>query len=129
MRNFIRGRANSFRPAFDGWRHVLRTQPNTWVHAIISIAVVLVSFWLSLDLMSWAFILLAMALVWITEFANTAIEAVVDLASPNHHPLAKIAKDVSAAAVVIAAITAVIIGILVLALPLWEKLNLLLNSK
>ncbi len=119
MGNFFRGRLGSFRPAFGGWWHVLRTQPNAWIHAVISLLIIAASFWVELDTLSWALIVLAMALVWITEFANTAVEAVVDLASPDHHPLAKVAKDVSAAAVVIAALAAVVIGILVLGPPLW----------
>lgn len=119
MRNFFRGRLGSFRPAFDGWRHVLHTQPNAWIHAAISLVVIAVGLWLQMDTEGWALILLAMALVWVAEFANTAIEAAVDLVSPDHHPMAKVAKDVSAAFVVIAAIAAVIIGLLVLGPPLW----------
>jgi diacylglycerol kinase len=121
MVNFFRGRLSSFRPAIEGWRHVLRTQPNAWIHAIISIAVITVGFWVQLDAGSWPLIVVTMAMVWITEFVNTAIEAAVDLASPDLHSLAKIAKDVSAAAVVIAALAAVLIGILLLGPPLWSK--------
>lgn len=66
---------------------------------------------------------LGMALVWVAEFANTAIEAAVDVASPDHHPLAKVAKDVSAAAVLIAVLAAVIIGLLVLGPPLWARIS------
>jgi diacylglycerol kinase (ATP) len=126
MRDFLRGRLSSFRPAMDGWRHVLRTQPNAWIHAIISLAVIVAGFWVGLDAGGWALIVLAMAMVWLAEFANTAIEAVVDLASPEHHRLAKVAKDVSAAAVVIAALAAVVIGILVLGLPLSVKVTALI---
>jgi diacylglycerol kinase (ATP) len=121
MRNFFRDRLSSFRPAIEGWRHVLRTQPNAWIHTIISIAVIAVGFWVQMDTRSWSLIAVTMAVVWITEIVNTAIEAAVDLASPDHHPLAKVAKDVSAAAVVIAAFAAVLIGILLLGPPLWSK--------
>lgn len=126
MMAFVRGRLASFRPAFAGFLHVLRTQPNAWVHGIISLAVVAVAFWLRLGGGDWALLLLTMAIVWVTEFLNTAIEAVVDLASPKKHGLAKIAKDVSAAAVVIAAVFAVIIGLLVLGPPLWARVASLL---
>jgi diacylglycerol kinase len=61
-----------------------------------------------------------MAMVWITELVNTSLEALVDLVSPDHHRLAMLAKDVSAAAVVIAALAAVAIGGLVFGPPLWE---------
>jgi len=123
MKEFFLSRLSSFHPAFDGWRHVQKTQPNVWIHAVISLSVIFFGFWVQLDADSWMFILLAMAMVWITEFLNTAIEAVVDLVSPDPHPLAKIAKDVSAAAVVIAAFAAVVIGILVLGPPLWQILT------
>jgi diacylglycerol kinase len=127
MWKFIRSRVDSFKPAFEGLQHVLRTQPNAWVHALISIAVIALGVWLGLDINSWAVIILIMALVWVAEFANTAIEAVVDVVSPDHHPLAKIAKDVSAAAVIIAALAAVIIGLLILGPRLWERLSLLIS--
>jgi diacylglycerol kinase (ATP) len=122
MKTFIQGRIKSFRPAFAGMAHVLHTQPNAWLHAIISIAVIAVGLWLGLPAGSWATIVVMMAVVWAAEFFNTAIEAVVDLASPQIHPLAKIAKDVSAGAVVICAAAAVIVGLLVLGPPLWERL-------
>ena len=63
-------------------------------------------------------------MVFAAEFINTAIEAVVDLASPEKHPLAKVGKDVGAAAVLISAVAAVLIGLLILGPPLWEKLML-----
>ena len=128
MRDFLRSRWGSFRPALEGWRHVFGTQPNARVHAVISFAVISAGFWVQLDTGSWALIVLAMALVWVAEFVNTAVEAVVDLASPDHLPLAKVAKDVSAAAVVIAALAAVIIGLLVLGPPLWARANELYSS-
>ncbi len=116
-------RLASFRHAFSGWWYVLRTQRNAWIHAIISTAVFIVGLWVGLDRRDWAIILLAMVAVWMGEFINTALEAVVDLASPEHHPLAKVGKDVGAAAVLIAAIVAVLIGLLILGPPLWEKVS------
>lgn len=68
----------------------------------------------------WAVLLLTIALVWTAEFINTALEAVVDLASPQHHPLAKVGKDVGAAAVLIAALTSILVGLLILGPPLWK---------
>ncbi|HEY6073632.1 MAG TPA: diacylglycerol kinase family protein, partial [Anaerolineales bacterium] len=67
-------------------------------------------------------IILAVAMVFSAEFINTAIEAVVDLASPLHHPLGKVGKDVGAAAVLIAALAAALIGLLILGPPLWARL-------
>ena len=72
----------------------------------------------------WAILLTTIAMVWTAEFLNTALEIVVDLASPDLHPLARAGKDVGAAAVLIAAGSAVIIGLIILGLPLFEKLRL-----
>jgi diacylglycerol kinase (ATP) len=105
---------------------VLRTQRNAWLHVVIALAVFMVSFWLRLDALSWAIIVLTTAIVFAAEFLNTAIEAVVDLASPQKHPLAKVGKDVGAGAVMIAALAAVIVGALVLGPRLWTRLGTLL---
>jgi diacylglycerol kinase (ATP) len=125
MRAFLKSRAKSFRYAFAGWWFVIRTQRNAWIHAVVSVAVILVSFWLQIVPRDWAVIVMAIALVWTAEFLNTALEAVVDLASPHQHYLAKVGKDVGAAAVLIAAFSAALIGLLVLGPPLWNRLQVL----
>jgi len=125
MISFLRSRARSFRYAFSGWWFVIRTQRNAWIHALISMGVIVLSLWLGLSPNDWAVIILAIALVWTAEFLNTALEAVVDLASPQQHPLAQVGKDVGAAAVLIAAISSIVIGILVLGPPLWSKVQAL----
>lgn len=122
MQNFIASRIASFRHAFHGWMYVIRTQRNAWIHAIITILVVIIGFWLGLPARDWATLVLVIAMVWSAEFLNTSIEAVVDLASPAHHPLAKTGKDVGAAAVLIAAGAAVLVGLLILGPPLWVKI-------
>jgi diacylglycerol kinase (ATP) len=125
MRVFLKTRAKSFRYAFAGWWFVIRTQRNAWIHAVVSVAVILVSFWLQIVPRDWAVIVMAIALVWTAEFLNTALEAVVDLASPQQHYLAKVGKDVGAAAVLIAAFSAALIGFLVLGPSLWNRLQVL----
>lgn len=115
-------RLASFGHAFAGWRHVLRTQRNAWIHALASLAVFAVALWLRVGRIEWAILLLTIALVWMAEFVNTAVEAIVDLLSPDIHPVAKIAKDVAAAAVLIAALASVVVGLLVLGPPLWLRL-------
>lgn len=122
MRKFISSRFHSFGHAFRGWWHVLRTQRNAWIHAVIATVVFALSLWLRLEARDWAIIILTTAMVFTAEFLNTAIEAVVDLASPQKHPLAKVGKDVGAGAVLIAAIAAVLIGLLVLGPPLWGRI-------
>ncbi len=122
MKEFVLTRIQSFRYALSGWWYVIRTQRNAWIHAVVSLLVMLVSFWLALKPQEWAIIILTIALVWTAEFINTALEAVVDLASPQHHPLAKVGKDVGAAAVLIAATSSILIGLLILGPPLWHKI-------
>jgi diacylglycerol kinase len=124
---FLSSRSRAFRYAFAGWWYVIRTQRNAWIHAAASITVALLGLWLKLSARDWAVIIIAVALVWIAEFLNTALEAVVDLASPQQHHLAKIGKDVGAAAVLIAAASSVLIGLLILGPPLWQRIQGTLN--
>jgi diacylglycerol kinase len=119
-------RVSSFRHAFAGWWFVLRTQQNAWIHACASLLVIGVSIWLHLPARDWAIVLIAITMVWTAEFINTALETTVDLASPGQHHLAKIGKDVGAAAVLIASVSAAVIGLLILGPPLIEKFKLLL---
>jgi len=127
IKGFFLSRLKSFKYAFSGWWFVIRTQRNAWIHMVVSISVILLSLFLHITPSSWALIFLAIALVWIAEFLNTALEAVVDLAS-NHqqHDLARVGKDVGAAAVLIAAVTSIIIGLLVLGPSLWSIIKSLL---
>ena len=126
MKEFFSSRAASFGHAFHGWRYVLRTQANAWIHSTVAAVVFVLGLWLQLPARDWAIIILITAVVFVAEFLNTAIEAVVDLASPGIHPLAKIGKDVGAAAVLVAALAAILIGLLILGPPLWAKLSSLL---
>lgn len=127
LSEFIRLRARSFRYAFAGWWYVIRTQKNAWIHAVISVAVLAVTIWLQLSARDVAVLILTIAMVWTAEFLNTALEAVVDLASPELHPLAKVGKDVGAAAVLIGALASVIIGVLIIGPPLLQAVRGLLR--
>jgi len=127
MPSFILTRAHSFRHAFAGWWYVIRTQRNAWIHALATILTLALAFWLDIPLRDIAVLVLTIAIVWMAEFLNTALEAVVDLASPQRHPLAKVGKDVGAAAVLITAFSAVVIGLLIMGPPLWDRLNLVLR--
>jgi diacylglycerol kinase (ATP) len=128
MKEFFISRYHSFGHAFRGWGFVIKTQKNAWLHAIITTMVILLAIWLQLPARDWAVLVLTIALVWSAEFFNTAIEAVVDLASPANHPLAKTGKDVGAAAVLIAALAAAIVGLLILGPPLWVKISPLFSN-
>ena len=83
--------------------------------------------WLQLPRHDWTILLITIAMVWMAEFLNTALEIVVDLASPNLHPLAKAGKDVGAASVLIAAASALTIGVLLLGPPFLSKIRILLS--
>jgi diacylglycerol kinase len=87
--------------------------------------VIFLAAWLRLSLFDWSVLALAIGIVWLAEFLNTSIEAIVDLVSPQRHPLAKVSKDVGAAAVLITAFTAVIVGILTMGPPLWNRLQVI----
>lgn len=111
----LRRRINSFRYAFNGVFDLVRTQPNARIHLIACVAVVAAGFWLDVSRNEWAILALCMASVLSLEAANTALEYIVDLVSPEYHPLAGKAKDVAAAAVLIAAFGAVVVGLLIFA--------------
>ena len=123
MRSFHHSRIRAFKHAFSGWLFVIRTQQNAWIHLLATLCVVLLAAWLGLPLRDWAVLILAIAIVWMAEFLNTALEAVVDLASPERHPLGKVGKDVGAAAVLVAAFSAAILGFLILGPPLWDRVS------
>jgi diacylglycerol kinase len=125
MINFLSSRVRAIRFAIEGWWYVLRTQQNAWIHALASICVIVMGFWLKLPRQDWAILVLTIAMVWIVEFINTSVEVLTNLASPQRNHLAKITKDVSAAAVLIAAAASVIIGILILGPPLLERIRIL----
>jgi diacylglycerol kinase (ATP) len=112
FRTFIRSRIRSFGHAFAGVWYAIRTQKNAWIHLMAMSTSLIMAFWLKLSLLDWAVMTLAIGFVWLAEFLNTSIEAIVDLVSPQRHPLAKVSKDVGAAAVLVSAITAAVVGIL-----------------
>lgn len=122
-RTELYNRVRSFRYAFEGWWYVLRTQHNAWIHAIASLVVFALGLWLHLPARDWAVLILAIMSVWMAEFMNTALEAVVDMTMPTVHPLAKVAKDVAAAAVLVGAVGSVLIGLLLMGPPLLAKLG------
>ena len=92
---------------------MFRTQANARIHAGVTLIVIVAGFLFGISRIEWCAVVAAIALVWTVEGLNTAIEAVVDLASPEFHPLAERAKDVAAGAVLIAALASVVIGLLV----------------
>lgn len=116
---FIKG----FTYAFSGLWYALRTQRNARVHLAIALLAIMAGVLLHISAVEFAIIFVAITGVFISEMFNTVIELCVDLASPEHHPLAKIAKDVAAGAVLLNAILAVIIGLFIFGPHLWELLR------
>ena len=104
----------------EGMVHAARTERNMRVHIIIALGGVVLGVLLGLSLVEWAVIALAMSGVFTSEMMNTAVEYLIDLASPEHHPLAKIAKDAAAGAVLINATFAAVVGVLIFGPKLLE---------
>lgn len=112
----------SFKFAFNGIGYVLCSQRNAKIHSAITLAVLVLGAWLKISPLGWAVLALTIGVVLAAEMLNTAVEAVVDLVSPEYHPLAKIAKDAAAGAVLWLAMAAVVVGLLILGPPLWQTL-------
>lgn len=102
----------SFRFAFAGLGEAIRNEPNFQIHVVIGSVTLILAVMVGLDIYEWIVLLFTISFVLILELFNTALEKIVDLVSPDIHPKAKIAKDVSAAAVLLAASVAIIIGTL-----------------
>lgn len=116
-------RLESFRCAFSGIWYTLKTQRNAQIHLFIAIVIVILGLILNLPLIKWAILILTMGFVLVTEMLNTVAEAAMDYATTDFNPQVKIVKDVAAGAVLTAAITAVIVGLLILGPPLLERLT------
>lgn len=111
-------RIESFRYAFAGIWYTLKTQRNAQIHVGIASGIVILGLALKLTLTEWAIIALTTGFVWATEMLNTVAEAAMDYATADFDPQVKIVKDVAAGAVLVAAITAVTVGLLILGPPL-----------
>src|SRR5690348_14042409 len=105
--------------AFSGLWYALRSQRNARVHAVIALLAIILGILLHISPIEFALVFVAITGVFIAEMFNTVLEICVDLASPEYHPLAKIAKDVAAGAVLVNAMLAVIIGLFVFVPHLW----------
>ncbi|MDZ4076279.1 MAG: diacylglycerol kinase family protein [Hylemonella sp.] len=114
-------RLHSFRYALAGLRTLLLTQHNAWLHAAATVLVTGAGLYFGLSLAEWCWLVLAMTMVWMAEALNTALEFLADAVTQEFHPLILQAKDVAAAAVLIAAIGALVIGLLVFGPHLWPR--------
>jgi diacylglycerol kinase len=106
-------RAQSFSHAFRGLRILFATTPNAWIHALAVVLVVIAGFYFEVSSLEWLALVLSMGLVLTAEAFNTAFEIDINLTSPEFHPYARDTKDVAAGAVLLASITAVVVGLVI----------------
>lgn len=106
-------RLKSFAYAFAGIASLLRAEHNARIHLAATVAVIAAGLWFGVGAGDWTALVIAITLVWMAEAVNTAFEALCDVASPEFHPQVKQAKDVAAAAVLIAAVGAAAVGLIV----------------
>lgn len=122
-RTFIDGRWFSFRMALNGAMHTLRTQPNAWIELSALAVVVFGGWWFRVQPVEWALLGLMVFVILALEAVNTAIEATIDLVSPGIHPLAKIAKDAAAGALVFAVLGSLFVAAAIFGPRIWTLLR------
>ena len=105
--------SEKFRNAFRGLYVVSKTTRHLWIHIISAVAVIAFGVCLKVSSMEWIALTFAIGFVFVTETLNTAIEIDIDLTSPEYHPFARDTKDVAAAAVLLSALVAVIVGLII----------------
>ena len=105
-----RARVESFGYALRGLGALLAAEPHAWVHAVATVVVVGVGLWFDVSSGEWAWLVLAIASVWVAEAFNTALEELADAVHPGHDPGVGRAKDLAAAAVLLAALGSVAIA-------------------
>ncbi|MEM9831990.1 MAG: diacylglycerol kinase family protein [Bacteroidota bacterium] len=115
-------RIRSFRHAIDGLRALFKEEHNARVHLIVTILVLVLGAIFNISATEWLIIILTIGFVFVTEILNTAIEDIADFISPQRDNRIKQIKDFGAAAVLLSAITAVVIGIIIFLPKLWELL-------
>ncbi len=109
----VRKRIRSFAFAFKGLKTFIKTQHNGWIHCVVAIFVIAAGFFFQLSVPEWLFVVFAIGFVFVAEIFNTAIEFLVNLLSPNFNSKAGLVKDIAAGAVLVAAFTAVVVGIII----------------
>jgi diacylglycerol kinase (ATP) len=117
----------SFNFAFEGIIHVLRTQRNMRIHFAIATVVLIAAVWTGVDRIELIALLLAISFVLIAEMINSALEAGIDVATTSFDPLAKLAKDIAAGAVLVATVNAVAIGYLVFSEQIVDRSSRLIE--
>ena len=114
-------RIQSFQYAFYGIWYTLKTQRNAQIHLSIAVVIFTIGLILNLTLVEWAILTLTMGFVIAMEMINTAAESAMNLVTTDFNPYVKVVKDIAAGAVLVSAITAVIVGLLILGPPLLQQ--------
>jgi diacylglycerol kinase (ATP) len=117
----------SFNVAVEGVIHVLRTQRNMRIHFLLAAAVLVAALALGVEKLELIALLIAICFVLVAEMINTAVEAAVDVASTSFDPMAKLAKDIAAGAVLISAVNALAVGYLIFSGQIAERSSELLD--
>lgn len=111
--NWLRRRRDSFGHALSGLQCLLREEAHARLHLLATLLVLAAGWWLQISLADWGQLTLVIALVWLAEGLNTALERLADAAVPEQHPLIGKAKDIAAGSVLLVAAFAVVMGLLV----------------
>lgn len=127
MAKIIKKRLKSFVYAYQGIRDLFTYQPNIFIHFFMGSAVIVMGIYFSISTIEWCLLIFSITLVFMSEAFNTALEYLTDLTCPEYHPLAGRAKDVAAAAVLIAAFGTAVIGLIIFLPKIYHlAINLLL---
>lgn len=118
-RGFLHGRWYSFRAAVSGAIHTLRTQPNAWIEMAAFVVIIIAGIFFQVNATEWAILALSAFMVIALEAVNTAVEATVDLVTTDYHPLAKIAKDAAAGALVFSVLCSLCVAIAIFGPKIW----------
>ena len=121
--HYVPSRIKSFACAIVGLKDIIRTEHNARIHALFTVLAILLSIWLHIDQVQFTLIIIVITLVWITEALNTVFELVIDIVSPAYTETARRAKDIAAAAVLIASLGAFLTGSAILLPPLLSKIG------
>jgi diacylglycerol kinase len=113
-------RRNSFTYAWSGIKSLMRTEHNAWIHLALTIAAIALGFILKIARGEFIAIIIVMTMVWVAEILNTTIEKTMDFISLEKHPQIKLVKDLAAAAVLITAISALLVGAIIFIPKLLE---------
>jgi diacylglycerol kinase (ATP) len=118
-RGFWAGRLFSVRAAINGAQHTVRTQPNAWIELAALGVVGSAAWYFQVSALEWGILGLTIFVVLALECVNTAVEAIVDLVSPNYHPLAGVAKDAAAGGMVFAVLGSLCVAVAIFGPRLW----------